>query len=669
MVLAACLVVLSLSSYRVADLETLLHDGPERSVTTAATADGRAFLVSVLDPAQRTIRDTQSATVGETKKAPASAFAVADTDLVGPPLPPNAVTIAAAAPATTPHQAAATTPLATTLAAQDTSKHSKRPGLLLVDELVGPPRPSPRDLAFAAAMASTKVEMELVGPPAPTAADLALAAVASAGARSAVGPRTDATVVAADAKASRPVAASETEVVGPPLPADWHPGGNVVLAAAMHPPLTFEHLAVGPFRPHPPLATPAPSPATTAVEQPGEFEEFLASVEDGGGAMRAMRHRFRWGETMSQVLGKAGVDQAEVDEWIRATNEAHDVDRVYAGQELELMMAKAGSDLQRLRMEIDPQTVLVVERQGSSVVARKEEIPYDRALRVVGSGIRSSLYETAQSHGIPDKIISDMAEILGWDVDLATDLEPGATFRVVYEELTRPDTMETMPGRLLAVDLANRGKRHEGYFFTMPDGKHAGYYDRTGKGIGRGGFLRFPVAYSRISSNFSTARFHPILKRSVPHYGVDFAAPPGTPVKAVADGRVLKAGWYGGNGKFVKIQHDKVYETGYSHLSSIAPGVRAGGSVKQGQVIGYVGSTGLATGPHLHFAMYRSGKYVDPLKADLPRSQSLAGRDLAAFRMRVDMMDRTYVNAGHDRVPTQMAADFAPPVSSGGGGQ
>jgi len=368
------------------------------------------------------------------------------------------------------------------------------------------------------------------------------------------------------------------------------------------------------------------------------------------------------------VLSRAGVGQDEIDAWIRATNAEYNVHRVYAGQEIELLLTVPAGRLRELRMEIDPQTVLVVERQDSGPRARREQIAFDRTLRAVGGRVDRSLYTTAQSYGIPEKVISDMAEILGWDLDLATDLHAGASFRVVYEEMTRPDTMETIPGRLLAVELVNHGDRHEGYYFAMPDGSHAGYYDRTGKGIGRS-FLRFPVAFTRVTSDFSSARFHPILKIQVPHYGVDFAAPPGTPVRAVADGRVLTAGWNGPNGKFVRLQHDDVYETGYSHLSRIPPTVRAGGFVEQGQVIGYVGATGLATGPHLHFAMYRSGKYVDPLRANLPRTQSLDARTLAAFRMRVDMMDRAYASAGVDRQPTRVAEVSPPGAAIGGGGQ
>ena len=171
------------------------------------------------------------------------------------------------------------------------------------------------------------------------------------------------------------------------------------------------------------------------------------------------------------------------------------------------------------------------------------------------------------------------------------------------------------------------------------------YYNRKGEGLGRQ-FLRYPVSFARISSHFSTARYHPVLKRKMPHYGVDFAAPTGTPVKAAADGVVSIAGWHGGNGRFVKMRHDAQYESGYAHLSRIASGVRPGARVKQGQVIGYVGSTGLATGPHLHFAMYKGGKYVDPLQASLPRTVPLTASALAGFKAQLRRVEQVYAERG-----------------------
>ncbi len=464
------------------------------------------------------------------------------------------------------------------------------------------------------------------------------------------------------------VAAADQAVAGPPLPDHWGQSDTpapaiVTLAEArasireeldQHHGLPFDPLAAA-------LREDAKPKAKAAAKKASPFEEFLAEEHeyDTVTYTRKLTHELAYGETMSEVLGAAGVSQGEVEEWVRAAGRAYNLNHVYAGQELSLLMQMPETELRRLSLEIDHTTRLVAERDAGEVVARREEIPYERRLRVAGGTIERSLYVSAMKQGVPDKIISEVAEILGWEVNFGA-LYPGASFRVVYEELARTDTPESIPGRVLAVEVENRQRRYEGFYFRMPDGSHAGYYNRQGEALGRS-FLRYPVAYSRISSQFSKARFHPVLKRRVPHYGVDFAAPPGTPVKAVADGKVEKAGWYGGNGRFVKIRHDRVYETGYAHLSRIARGLRAGANVKKGQIIGYVGSSGLATGPHLHFAMYRGGKYVDPLKANLPRPQPLAGNARAGFRMTADMMERTYARAGfgHEEETTRVATAIA----------
>lgn len=408
--------------------------------------------------------------------------------------------------------------------------------------------------------------------------------------------------------------------------------------------LPFDPLAVGPFLPA--------SGSRRAEPTPNPFHDFLAQ-QDGPADddiqtvayTHELKHSIRSGETMTEVLSNLGLEREEVDEWITAASREHNLNRIYAGQALSLAMRMPDKRLASLKLDLAGEEILVAELDDEGrVTARREEIVYDRALRAITASIDHSLYMSAQSQGIPDKIVSDIAEILGWDVNFANVYE-GSTFRVVYEELTRTDTARTIPGRVLAVELTDRGKHHEGFYFTMPDGSHAGYYNRAGDGLGRA-FLRYPVDYSRISSHFATKRFHPVLKRNVPHYGVDFAAPTGTPVRAVAAGKVLKAGWYGGNGRFVKLRHDSIYETGYAHLSRIEASMKPGAEVRKGQIIGYVGATGLATGPHLHFAMYRDEMYIDPLSAELPRSHALDGSALAAFRMTVDMMDRAYAKAG-----------------------
>jgi murein DD-endopeptidase MepM/ murein hydrolase activator NlpD len=392
------------------------------------------------------------------------------------------------------------------------------------------------------------------------------------------------------------------------------------------------------------------------------FEVMLAA-DDGLHTVRYIKelnHELRSGETLSEVLSAAGLNAAQVDRWVRATQTVYDSNRVYAGQEIKLTVDMPDRILKRIRLEAGRNALIFVETNGERVLARKQDIIYERGLRVVEATIDSSLYVSAIEKRIPDRIISDMAEILGWDINFGRDLRPGSSFRAIYEQLTRVDTDETISGRVLAIEVANRGKLYEGFYFERGEHGAGGYFDRDGESLGRR-FLRFPVSYSRISSPFSTARYHPVLKRRIPHYGVDFAAPTGTPVRAVADGRVLKSGWDRGNGRFVKIRHDAEYESGYAHLSRIATAAGANARVKRGQVIGYVGATGLATGPHLHFAMYKEGRYIDPMNAELPRGISLSERELAGFKMKVAMMDRAYAEwgEGEDR-STQVAAAEAP---------
>lgn len=377
---------------------------------------------------------------------------------------------------------------------------------------------------------------------------------------------------------------------------------------------------------------------------------------------REVAHEVRRGETLSAVLSRHGVPSAEVKKWLDAVSKQYNPNRIYAGQTISLLIDMPEKRLRRVKLEIGREGSLVIEDTGSALVAKQKAPAHESTIRVVEGEITSSLYAIASAKGVPDRIISDAAEVLGWEISLGRDLQRGARFRLAYEETMRVDTRESWAGRLLAIELVNQGKHYEGFHFATADGKTSGYYNRKGQGLGRA-FLRYPVAFSRISSQFSTSRYHPVLKRSRPHYGVDFAAPTGTPVKAAADGTVTMAGWHGGNGRFVKIRHDKQYESGYSHLSRIASGMRSGAKVKQGQVIGYVGSTGLATGPHLHFAMYSYGKYVDPLKTALPRTMPLAGSSLASFKSQLSKVEKVYAANGMTPFGAPKVATAAAPTT------
>ncbi|RMD82944.1 MAG: hypothetical protein D6815_07915 [Candidatus Dadabacteria bacterium] len=373
----------------------------------------------------------------------------------------------------------------------------------------------------------------------------------------------------------------------------------------------------------------------------------------GSPGIRQLRYRIERGQTVSDILAAAGVSPPEIARWLEAADRVYDLNHVLAGQTIVLDLDTQQHALRRLALDIDANTRLVAEHRNAGFEVRRDEIAFERRLRLAAGRIDHSLYTAAIAQGVPDRIISEVAEILGWELDFSRDLRPGDRFRILYEELVDPAGTESRTGRVLAAEVTTRGRRYEAFYYRRPGEIAGGYYDPSGRALGRA-FLRYPVAYSRISSRFSAARLHPVLKRRRPHYGVDFAAPPGTPVHAIAAGTVTVAGWRGASGRLVKIRHDNVYESAYAHLSRFADGIRPGARVAKGQVIGYVGSTGLATGPHLHLALYKNGKYVDPLRTALPQAPALEGPTLAQFQRTVAAVHSLYA-AEQNTAPTKLA--------------
>ena len=243
--------------------------------------------------------------------------------------------------------------------------------------------------------------------------------------------------------------------------------------------------------------------------------------------------------------------------------------------------------------------------------------------------IQNSLFEDGHRAGLSDKLIMQLARIFGWDIDFALDLRQGDYFTVVYD--TVYDHGDRVgEGNILAAEFVNRGQRFVAIRYTTPDGQ-SGYYTPEGRSL-RKAFLRTPVQFSYISSRFNLHRKHPILNRIRAHKGVDYAAPIGTPVRAAGDGKVAFVGWKGGYGRFIVLQHGQTYSTAYGHLSRFASGLRIGKTVKQGQVIGYVGKSGLATGPHLHYEFRVNGRHQNPLTIKLPNALPIASKYLADFK-------------------------------------
>jgi murein DD-endopeptidase MepM/ murein hydrolase activator NlpD len=286
--------------------------------------------------------------------------------------------------------------------------------------------------------------------------------------------------------------------------------------------------------------------------------------------------------------------------------------------------------LLELVYEIDALNHLHALREDDSYQSRLiERAPERRTVRAAGS-IEDNLFLAAKRADLPQNVTMELAGIFGWDVDFALDIREGDRFALLYEELYL-DGERIGTGEILAAEFVNRDKVHQAVRYTDATGR-TDYYDPKGRSM-RKDFLRTPVDFSRISSRFSTGRKHPILNKIRAHKGVDYAAPNGTPVKATGSGKIVLRGKKGGYGNTVIIQHGSEYSTLYAHLSRYASGLKTGSRVQQGQVIGYVGSSGLATGPHLHYEFHVNGIHRNPLTVKLPEAAPLPKQFREQFKL------------------------------------
>jgi murein DD-endopeptidase MepM/ murein hydrolase activator NlpD len=333
----------------------------------------------------------------------------------------------------------------------------------------------------------------------------------------------------------------------------------------------------------------------------------------------------RSGESLTRLFIRFGLKEQERQLWLSAIQKHHPIKALHPGQELDFYFAraegpagaKAKESLKALEIELNEDWILAWEKGGKGIVFSKREKPHDIELKSAGATVESSLAEDGSRLGIHESLLSQLADIFSWEVDFHKDIRRGDTFKLVYEQKSRKGKDVKTSFRVLAAELVNAGQKFFAIYFEKEKGKGA-YYDLDGRSLARA-FLRFPLEFTSISSRVSHSRLHPILKVDRPHNGVDFVAKRGTPVRAVAEGKILYAGWRkGGYGRMIEIEHDSIYSTRYAHLERLAQGLRKGVHVKKGQIIGYVGSTGMSTGPHLHFELYRDQEYVDPLNFEYP---------------------------------------------------
>jgi murein DD-endopeptidase MepM/ murein hydrolase activator NlpD len=380
--------------------------------------------------------------------------------------------------------------------------------------------------------------------------------------------------------------------------------------------------------------------ATTTVRETIELPQ-PASVAEAGQRFVTQERVLR-GDTVAALFDRLGVRDPKAMEFLRSDATGRTIFRqLVPGR---MLQAEAGSEgeLLALRYFLSASSLLEITRAEAGFTARQRAVTDAPRLFYKTATIRSSLFAATDSAGIPDAIAMQLARVFATDIDFHTDLRKGDRLSVVYEMLY--DSGELVaPGRILSAELVNAGRAYQAILFRDDEGAE-GYYSPDGSNRAKA-FLRSPLEFSRVSSGFG-ARFHPIFKNWRAHTGVDFAAAQGTRVLATADGQVVAAGPRGGYGNAIEIKHGSGTTTLYAHLSGFAKGVRAGARVRQGDPIGYVGMTGYATGPHLHYEFKIAGVQQDPLKVALPKAEPIPARLKAQFQQVASAASATIARVG-----------------------
>jgi murein DD-endopeptidase MepM/ murein hydrolase activator NlpD len=347
-------------------------------------------------------------------------------------------------------------------------------------------------------------------------------------------------------------------------------------------------------------------------------------------------HRIRSGDTLLKILDQFSLPASDKQLWGRSIRQHFRSGKLAPGRQVHLYFAKpkingnsGGEALMAVELDFNDAMDLTWEKSGRSVFFARREKPTDVELKTAAATIEDSLFTSGMKAGIHASLLSQLADIFTWDVDLERDILQGDSLKILYEQRTPRGQSNKAQLRIMAAELINAGQKMTAIYFEKQKGMGA-YYNAEGRSLARS-FLRFPLEFTNITSKFTESRFHPVLKTSMPHTGVDFAAERGTPVRAVGDGIINQAGWNGSYGKLVEIQHDASFTTRYAHLDGYGNGIRSGAVVKKGQVIGFVGSTGRTTGPHLHFELYKDQQYVNPLSLDFPAEDTIEPALLRLF--------------------------------------
>ena len=347
--------------------------------------------------------------------------------------------------------------------------------------------------------------------------------------------------------------------------------------------------------------------------------------------IRIEKRRIRQGDTLYGIFSDFDLTDGQILEISRSRVDGIDPSHLVAGRNYHLYLKD--DQVVEYRYEPDEERMVRVKFEDGGPAITVEPIPYRKERVVLSGTIRDSLFAAVESIGEKPALAMNLADIFAWQVDFFRDLRKGDSFVVLVDKHFREEEFVRY-GSILAARFVNSGRTHQAFLFKTGE-EREDYFDETGGSL-RKQFLKVPLRFRRISSGFSTRRLHPVTGKVTPHLGVDYAAPTGTPIMAIGDGKVILKKHDSVNGRILKLRHNSVYASAYAHLNSFAKGIKLGSTVRQGQVIAYVGQSGRATGPHLHFAMYKNGKYVNPRTINVPRASSVPESDRAAFMSHVE---------------------------------
>ena len=341
-------------------------------------------------------------------------------------------------------------------------------------------------------------------------------------------------------------------------------------------------------------------------------------------------------QNLSDILLKKNISYQDIDLIAKKSQPVFDVRRMRQGHQYHFFMKRDSvSTPSYFIYEIDNKNYVVYELLDSMNIYKREK-PIHTVLRTVSGTIKSSLWNTMIENGLNPLLAIELSEIYAWSIDFF-GIQRNDKFRIIYDEVF-VDSVSIGIGNIYACQFQHM--KQDFYAFLFEQDSAMSYFDEKGKSLKKA-FLKAPLTFSRISSKFSNARFHPVLKISRPHHGIDYAAPTGTPVVSIGDGVVTRKGYQqAGGGNYLYIKHNSVYTTCYMHLHGFAKGIAIGSRVRQNQVIGYVGSTGLATGPHLDFRVFRNGSPMDPLKVEAPPVEPVHERRMPEFTHLKDSLIR-----------------------------